>query len=112
MASPFTSEEERILSRIQKDGIGIESEPGRMTDVYCARPEEICPFFEQRGFQTMKLLASEGMFADVADEVENIRTGSSEDFERLWEVALEMADEPSILGAASHLLYVGRKKEE
>ena len=95
-----------------EDGVGIESKPGKMTDVYCARPEEICPFFERRGFQSETLLASEGMLADVADEVESMRTGSEKDFERLWSLALEMADEPSILGAAPHLLYVGRKRQE
>jgi len=83
-----------------------------MTDVYCAIPGKIGPFFERRGFQSITLVASEGMFADEAGDLKAIRTDEPERFSPVWILLLKTADEPSILGSAAHLLYVGRKIED
>ena len=80
-----------------------------MTDVYCADPAEIKPFFEERGFESIALIGSEGMFAEVADRIEEMRSDDPERFAEIWGLLLRTAEDPSILGSVAHLLYVGRK---
>ncbi len=114
MDRDFNADVESILARLQKNGTvlgSLGSVRGGMTDVYCADPAEIKPFFEERGFESLTLLASEGMFAEVADRVEEMRTNNPQRFAWLWELLLNTAEEPSILGGGAHLLYIGRKIE-
>jgi S-adenosylmethionine-dependent methyltransferase len=79
----------------------------RFTDAYFAMPSEIKPFIERRGFHTLDLVSCEGIVAFIDDKVNEL-TG------KLWEAWVELnyrlGKDPSIHGAAEHLLYVGRKQ--
>jgi S-adenosylmethionine-dependent methyltransferase len=79
---------------------------GRFTDAYFAMPSEIKPFIEKRGFQTLDLVSCEGIVALIEEKVNEL-TGD------LWEAWVNLncrlGKDPSIHGAAEHLLYVGRK---
>jgi S-adenosylmethionine-dependent methyltransferase len=99
----------RWRERLLQQGIFENDIPGRFTHGYGARPDEIGPFFAQCGLQMLTLAASEGITSGIQAEVADVLAAES----RLREVALNIlmqtATEPSMLGMASHLLYLGQR---
>ncbi len=101
---------ERILEwRAREEGVlttGHNVTEGGFTDSYFAHPAEIRPLMEGGGFETLDLLACEGVISMLEDEINPLQ-GEAWD---AW-VALNyrVCRDPSIHGAAEHLLYVGRK---
>jgi len=83
--------------------------PGRFTDGYAAHPAEIEPYFIQFGLEKITLLASEGIAVGIQEAVAQIADTDPVLYERVVDLILETASDPSILGLCSHLLYVGRK---
>lgn len=74
---------------------------------YYATVAEIAPLHETLGFETLKVVGVEpGISAD--DESYNKLEGERR--ELFLDVFYEISDEPSIVGASRHLLYIGRKK--
>jgi ubiquinone/menaquinone biosynthesis C-methylase UbiE len=80
--------------------------PGGWVDAYCERPEAVRPFMEAAGFQTLDLVGAEGIFSMIQDKA---RTVAPEDWPGFVEINYRLGREPSLVGAAEHLLYVGRK---
>jgi len=80
---------------------------GEFTDAYFAHPSEIKPFIEKAGFETLDLVACEGIISMIEEKVNEL-TGE------LWEAWVELnyclGKDPTVHGVAEHLLYVGRKK--
>lgn len=76
------------------------------TQAYFARPEEICPAMERAGLTTLTLLAAEGPISLVEPMVNGLEAGQ---FDAWAEICWRLAPEPSLLGAAEHLLYIGQK---
>jgi S-adenosylmethionine-dependent methyltransferase len=76
---------------------------------YFARVDEIAPLHEALGFETLALAGVEpGISAD--DESYNRLEGAQR---KLWlDLLDQVSQEPSIIGASRHLLYVGRKPIE
>jgi S-adenosylmethionine-dependent methyltransferase len=76
------------------------------TDAYCAHPEEVEPFMESTGLETLALVGLEGVLAGHETHA-NALEGEAWDF---WvDLNYRLGHEPSLHGAADHLLYVGRK---
>ena len=92
---------ERMLNTgIHDNGVGF-------TDSYFARPEEVTPLLESAGFATLRLMGCEGILAEHEDYVNSL-TGEAH---QIWlDFNYRFAQEPSLLGASDHLLYIGRKK--
>lgn len=94
------------FDRLLRTGKNPAYEGSAFPDSYFARPEEIRPLMEAGGFTTLNLIGCEGILAGHEQRANEL-TGD------LWEkwVALnyELGQEPSLHGAADHLLYVGRK---
>ena len=90
---------ERLLATgINYDGKGF-------TDAYFAHPDEVIPLAESAGFTTLRLMGCEGVLADHEEYVNSL-IGADHDF---WlDINYRMAQEPSLLGASDHLLYIGR----
>jgi S-adenosylmethionine-dependent methyltransferase len=73
---------------------------------YFAAPEEIVPMYEQAGFKTLALAGIES--AGIRDEYYNLLKGKQRE---LWlDLLFSISTQPSIIGAANHILYVGEKK--
>lgn len=76
--------------------------------VHFAHPTEIVPLMEEAGLTTLALIGVEGIVAGHEEQV-NALTGEA------WEawVALNetLGRDPALLGAADHLLYLGRKPD-
>ncbi len=76
------------------------------TEAYFAHPTEVRPFMEAGGFETLNLIGCEGVVSRIEEGV-NALTGAAW---AAW-VALNyrLGQDPSLHGAAEHLLYIGKK---
>ena len=97
-----------FVARLLGDGIFINDMPGRFTNGYGVRPEEVAPFFEQYGFTMLALLAAEGIVINIQRALFELAEDDPVAYEVALEVVIRTAGDPSILGMAAHLLYVGR----
>lgn len=88
---------------------GIHDRGTRFAQAYFAHPSEIAPLMEQAGLMTLALIGVEGFVAGHEEPV-NALTGEAWD---AW-VALNerLGRDPACLGAADHLLYLGRAPGE
>ena len=100
-----------FVARILDGGVFINDVPGRFTGGYGFRPEEIGPFFAAHGFTQRTLLASESVAPDLQRHLAELAQSDPVTYEATLDALLSVAAEPSILGLASHLLYVGRRPE-
>lgn len=73
---------------------------------YFATVDEITPFHESVGFETIKLVGVEPCIS-ADDESYNKLEGERQQL--YLDLFYEISDEPSIIGASRHLLYIGRK---
>ncbi|MEM7345021.1 MAG: class I SAM-dependent methyltransferase [Chloroflexota bacterium] len=85
---------------------GVHQILNKFTYSYFAHPEEVVPFMEQSGLETVKMIGCEGVVARIEEKI-NALEGEAW---RYW-VALNyrLGHEPSLYGASDHLLYIGRK---
>jgi S-adenosylmethionine-dependent methyltransferase len=97
-----------FVARLLEDGVFINDIPGRFTNGYGVRPEEVASFFEQHGFTMLALLAAESIVADIQRALFELAEDDPVAYEATFEVIVHTASDPSILGMATHLLYVGR----
>jgi S-adenosylmethionine-dependent methyltransferase len=96
-----TYSEKLLATGIHDNGVGF-------TDAYFAHPDEVIPLGENAGFTTLRLMGCEGILAGHEEYVNSL-TGADHDY---WlDVNYRMAQEPCLLGASDHLLYIGRKEE-
>lgn len=98
-----------FVRRLLEDGVFQNDVPGRFTGGYGARPEEVAPFFERHGLQTVMLLASTGFAPDLQEPLAVLRVADPPAFRSALDLLLATAADPCILGMATHLLYVGKK---
>ena len=97
-----------FIERVLEEGVFINDVPGRFTDGYGVLPEEVSPFFEQHGFTTLALLAAEGIAVDSRTALSELAASDPIVYQAVLDVITRTASDPSILGMAAHLLYVGR----
>jgi S-adenosylmethionine-dependent methyltransferase len=96
------ADSERLLAT------GINYEGKGFTDAYFAHPDEVIPLGESAGFSTLRLMGCEGILAGHEEYVNSL-SGADHDF---WlDINYRMAQEPCLLGASDHLLYIGRKDD-
>lgn len=98
-----------ILARDLEDGQhrNPTNNPVYFTDAYFHRPGELSRELLAAGFQVLKLAAIEGP-GWMARDFDRI-WDSSEQRERLLSILRKVESEPSLLGASSHILAIGRK---
>ncbi len=99
-------EEHALWQEIFQTGIHRPLPSTGFTHAYFAHPSEIAPLMEEADFKTLTLIACEGIMARLEDKVNQLR----EDEWQLWvDINYQLAKDPSIHGAADHLLYIGQK---
>lgn len=76
------------------------------TDVYVERPQEVAPFVEGCGFQSIDLIGCEGIVSMIREKLDGL---DGEDWERWMDVNYRLGKDPSTHGCNEHLLCVGRK---
>jgi ubiquinone/menaquinone biosynthesis C-methylase UbiE len=97
------------IKEFKKNGVFNHADKGRFTGAYFFNIEDIKPFFESNGFETLELLSSTGIGERLTPENWDYWRARGEE-EMLMELIYESAADPYLLGNASHLLYIGRKK--
>ena len=85
---------------------GIHDQPTAFAKAYYARPEEIVPFMENCGLETLMLVGCEGIVAGHEGPVNELE---GEAWQKWVEWNYRLGQEPSLYGASDHLLYVGQK---
>jgi hypothetical protein len=101
-------EHAKEMERILDAGVLIDSWGG-FTDAYFAHPSQVRPLVESHGVVTLDLIAAEGIVGWIEEAV-NATNGAVWD---TWvRLNYRLAKDPSIHGAAAHLLYVGRKRHQ
>ena len=86
---------------------GVNSREGAFTDAHFAHPDEIAPAMESAGMRTLGLIGLEGV---VAGHEERVSELSGLAWEYWVDLNYRMGQEPSLRGAADHLMYVGRPR--
>lgn len=98
-----------FVLRLLQDGVFINDIPGRFTHGYGVCPGEVAPFFESYGLTTLALLAAESIVPDLQQTLVEMAESDPATYQAAFDLIVRTASEPSILGMAAHLLYVGRK---
>lgn len=98
-----------ILARDLKDGQHRNStgNPLYFTDAFFHRPEELSDEFLAAGFQVLELLSIEGP-GWLARDFDRMWSDPQQR-ERLLGAVRKVESEPSLLGASSHIMCIGRK---
>ncbi|MDE2715916.1 MAG: class I SAM-dependent methyltransferase [Chloroflexota bacterium] len=100
-----------FMERLLNEGVFINDVPGRFTDGYGALPEEVSPFFEQHGFTTLALSSAEGIAVKSQRALSDLASTDPTAYQTALDVIIQTAGDPSILGMANHLLYVGKRMD-
>jgi SAM-dependent methyltransferase len=98
-----------FVARLLHDGVFENDVPGRFTGGYGVRPEEVAPFFARHGFTARDLLATESIVPDLQEALAALAADDLVAYRATLDVIVRLAGDPSILGLANHLLYVGQK---
>ena len=99
-----------FVSRLMNEGVFLNDIAGRFSAGYGVRPQEVAPFLEKHGLATVELLADTGFAAPHARHLEELAESDFKTYERVMGIVASTANDPSLLGASIHLLYVGQKK--
>ena len=103
-------EDPALLDRLLDEGIFENAVAGRFTHVYGVEPSAVAPFFASRGFDTVLVASTHGFLTGVEDGFEALRVEQPATYLRLLDRLVASATDPSVLGTAGHLLYVGRRQ--
>jgi ubiquinone/menaquinone biosynthesis C-methylase UbiE len=97
------------VDQLMQKGIFENEIADRFTHGFGVSPQEVPPFFEKHGFQTVNLLALEGFTAGLESILADLFHEDRRPYNQALELIMQSAGDPSILGMAIHILYVGRK---
>jgi len=100
-------EEPDTNEKLLTTGINEGEEDG-FTDAYFAHPDEVIPLGEAAGFETVIRMGCEGV---VSGHEVYINALQGKDFEIWADLNYRIGKDPAAIGAADHILYIGRKKE-
>jgi S-adenosylmethionine-dependent methyltransferase len=100
------------LERLMTDGAFENDNPGRFNYGYGVRPEEVAPFFEHYGLDTLELLGIESLSVGIEEQLARLADDAPDVYQRVIGLLDEAASDPGILGLCGHLLYIGRKSGE
>jgi S-adenosylmethionine-dependent methyltransferase len=82
--------------------------PGRFTSGFGADPSEVIETFATAGLQSVLLASTHGFAAGLEPALDQLRIDDPPTYESAMNLLVHTAAEPSFLGTAGHLLYVGR----
>jgi ubiquinone/menaquinone biosynthesis C-methylase UbiE len=98
-----------FVARLMNEGVFLNDVPDRFNAGYGVRPQEVTPFMERHGLKTVELLADTGFAAPHAEHLAELAESDLTAYERAMEIIVSTANDPSLLGASIHLMYVGQK---
>lgn len=98
------------IQHFSQTGCFNHQDEGRFTGAYYFNIDEIKPFMESQGFESIELIGSNIGAILNNHNWDYWRNKGEAELEKLLKLLIEKADDPHILGISSHLLYIGRKK--
>lgn len=88
-------------------GIFDNDSPGRFDHAWGVRVDEVVPWFEANGYETIALASSESLLVGIEEALVECRDDPTT-YQAMLDITLTAATEPGLLALAKHLLYVGR----
>jgi SAM-dependent methyltransferase len=107
-AADPTNEQSQI-DQILDHGVFDGEALNRLARAYGAGTEEITASFAQVGFAMLTLVAGEGSIQEMRSLLAILAKQDQRVLRAVADVIVRMVSDPSMLGAANHLLYIGRK---
>lgn len=98
------------ILEFSQSGCFNHADEGRFTGAYYFEIEDINPFMEANGFETIDLIGSNAGTVLNQGNWNYWREKGEEEVRKIIDLIIERATDPYILGISSHLLYIGRKK--
>ncbi len=98
------------IEQFAQTGCFNHEDEGRFTGAYYFNVEEIKPFMEGQGFESLALIGSNIGALVSSDNWSYWRDKGENEFEKVIKLLTEKASDPNVLGISSHLLYIGKKK--
>lgn len=103
------SNAQKQFEQIVEQG-ALDSEAlNRLARAYGAHPAEITPFFTQLGFTMLTLVAGEGNTQEMRKLLTTLAKQDQRILRIVADALIRMISDPSLLGATTHLLYIGRR---
>ena len=97
------------IEQFSQTGCFNHEDSGRFTGAYYFNIEDIKPFMESQGFESLELLGSNIAVLLNNDNWNYWRDKGESEFKKVLKLLIEEANNPNVLGISSHLLYIGRK---
>ncbi|MET3195876.1 class I SAM-dependent methyltransferase [Bacillus sp. OAE603] len=98
------------ILQFSQSGCFNHADEGRFTGAYYFNIEDINPFMETQGFESVDLIGSNVGAILNNDSWNYWRDKGDTEVEKIINLIKENATDPYILGISSHLLYIGKKK--
>ncbi|MGG0655095.1 class I SAM-dependent methyltransferase [Rummeliibacillus pycnus] len=98
------------IIEFSKTGSFRHADEGRFTGAYYFDIEDIKPFMESQGFETIDLIGSNAGSILNTDSWDYWRDKGEHQVKKIIDLIIERATDPYILGVSPHLLYIGRIK--
>ena len=90
-------------------GVYENDVPGRFTEGYGVLSESPGQMFEQQGLVTVLTASTHGFAAGIEEAVDELRASDPRAYQEVLHVLAETAQDPSLFGLTSHLIWIGRK---
>jgi len=104
--TPYTFD---IVKKWHYEGVQDFPLPGVFSPAHCIHPREVPPFMESAGFETVALVSSQSVAADKQAHLALFKERQPELYDWMMQELVKLADDPMIVGASWHILYIGRK---
>ncbi|WP_445505425.1 class I SAM-dependent methyltransferase [Niallia sp. 03091] len=98
------------IIQFYQTGCFNHADKGRFTGAYYFNIEDINPFMEAQGFETLDLIGSNAGAILNNDSWKHWQDKGEQEVKKIIDLIKEKATDPYILGISSHLLYIGKKK--
>lgn len=97
-----------FMEAVLNQGIYDNPIPGRFTEGYGVEPSNVAKSFEEAGLITAIVASTHGFATGLEEQIESLRNVDPEAYASTLEVLKATATDPSLLGTAGHLLYIGK----
>lgn len=98
------------INQFSQTGCFNHADENRFTGAYYFNIEDINPFMEAHGFESIQLIGSNAGTILSQDNWNYWRDKGEQELQKLIDLIIEKGADPYILGISSHLLYIGRKR--
>jgi 2-polyprenyl-3-methyl-5-hydroxy-6-metoxy-1,4-benzoquinol methylase len=104
--TPYTFD---IVKRWHYDHVMDFPVAGVFSPAWVVHPRDVPPLMEQHGFRTVELISSQSVAGDVQGHLALFAERQPELYKWVIDELVKLANEPTIIGSAWHLLYIGQK---